>query len=333
MRLYLLALVATLFWSNAQATLIPITLATPGPGNLLHLPIDLIPRIGADKAEGAQLTIRYFGGGPVAYRDMIERNSDFAVAGIAALADVKVSGASVKSLAAITTTGGYVMLVRNGLKDKVHTLADLKGRMVGINSSSTKSKSTSQMTAEYLLTRHGVSLSSVHFVAAGQSFADQSAALLSESVDALMGDEPFASTLIAQGSAYSLVNLMNEPEAKRWLGGSLLNAQLCSRQETLDKNPELVALMVRILKRSLEYIASHTGEEIAVQLGAQGEEKARLTSLLNQYKNSYSKTGAFSLQELNNTQQFFHSVNANNSPANQFNFNTLINSTWVGSIP
>jgi NitT/TauT family transport system substrate-binding protein len=333
MKHYLLAFAATIFVSAANAALIPITLATPGPGNLLHLPIDLIPRIGADKAEGAQLTIRYFGGGPVAYRDMIERNSDFSVAGIAALADFKAHGAAVQSVAAVTTTGAYVMLVRSGLEDKIKTLADLKGRVIGVNSSSTKSKSTSQMTAEYLLTRNGVSLSSVHFIAAGQSFADQSAALLSESIDALMGDEPFASKLIAQRSAYNLVNLMNQAEANKWLGGNLLNAQLCSRQETIEKNPELTALMIRILKRSLEYISSHSSEEIATQLGVQGDEKDRLTSLLNQYKDSYSKTGAFSAQELNNTQTFFRSVNANDAQANQFNFNTLINNTWVGSTP
>ncbi|MDO9227597.1 MAG: hypothetical protein Q8M09_09885 [Pseudomonadota bacterium] len=41
-----------------------ITLATAGPGNLSHLPVDLMKKIGADRAEGVNLTLRYFAGGP-----------------------------------------------------------------------------------------------------------------------------------------------------------------------------------------------------------------------------------------------------------------------------
>lgn len=317
--------------SVAYAEPINITLATPGPGNLLHLPIDLIPRIGADQAEGANLNIRYFGGGPVAYRDMLEHNSDFAVAGIAALADLKAHGEAVASLAAITTTGAYVMLVRSDLANKIKTLADLKGKVIGVNTSSMKSKSTSQMTAEYLLTRNGIALDSVHFIAAGQSFDDQNAALLSQSVDALMGDEPFASKLIAQGSAYSLVNLMNSSEAKQWLGGEPLNAQLCARTDTLTHNPERVALMVRMVKRSLAWIHTHTSEEIATALGYQGEDKTMLVSLLNRYKSAYSTTGAFSANEVSNTQTFFRTVNNAQLASSQLNFNDLINSHWSGN--
>lgn len=329
MKTYLLALLATIFFGSAYAAPVSITVATPGPGNLLHLPVDLIPRIGADEAEGAKLHIRYFGGGPVAYRDMLDKNSDFAVAGIAALADLKAHGEAVQSLAAITTTGAYVMLVRSNLADKVKTLADLKGKVIGVNASSMKSKSTSQMTAEYLLTRNGISLDSVHFVAAGQSFSDQSAALLSESVDALMGDEPFATKLIAQGVAYSLVNLMNSNDAQQWLGGEPLNAQLCARTDMIINNPDRVALMVRMIKRSLKWINEHSSEEIATALGYQGADKAGLVSLLSHYKGAYSTNGAFSEKEVANTQIFFHSVNKNV----QVNFNELINSNWSGNKP
>jgi len=264
---------------------------------------------------------------------MLDKNSDFAVAGIAALADLKLNGAPVQSVAAVTTTGAYVMLVRSDLADKVKTLSDLKGKVIGVNSSSTKSKSTSQMTAEYLLTRNNISLDSVNFVAAGQSFSDQQAALASQRVDALMGDEPFASKLIAQGSAYSLVNLMNDNEAKQWLGGVLLNAQLCSRSDTIRNNPERVALMIRILKRSLAWINEHSSEEIATRLGYKDEDKAMLVSLLNRHKNAYSATGAFSNQEVHSTQTFFRAVNTQNSQSSQFEFNSFINSEWTGTKP
>src|SRR6218665_1232007 len=79
-----------------------VTLSVPGPGNLLYLPLTLVRCIGADRAEGLDMGISYVGGGPQALRTMLERNTDFAAAGLSALALQKSSGKPVACIVPLT---------------------------------------------------------------------------------------------------------------------------------------------------------------------------------------------------------------------------------------
>ena len=63
-----------------------VSMSLPGPGNLLYLPLYLAPLIEADAAEGLALDLRFVGGGPLAMKQMLDRNSDFSAAGLAAAA-------------------------------------------------------------------------------------------------------------------------------------------------------------------------------------------------------------------------------------------------------
>jgi len=63
-----------------------IVLAVPGPGTLSYLPIYLAKAIAADQAEGVELKLRYFSGGPLAMRDLMGNNSDFLAIGLPAIA-------------------------------------------------------------------------------------------------------------------------------------------------------------------------------------------------------------------------------------------------------
>ena len=210
MKTYLIALLSILIVSPVAAAPVNISIATAGPGNLSHLPVDLIKKIGADKDEGANLQIRYFGGGPLAFKDMLSKNVDFAVAGLPALAQLKAKGESVVSIASVNLVPTFTLMIRPELATQVRTIEDLKGRVVGINSASITNKSTSQMLAEFVLQRANISLNSVHFVPAGQSLEAQSSALESGAVDAIMGDEPFASSLQASGKAVILATFTNQ---------------------------------------------------------------------------------------------------------------------------
>ncbi len=147
--------------------MLPVVLATAGPGNLSHLPVELIKKIGADRAEGVNLTVRYFPGGPLAYKDMLAKNADFAVAGAPALAALRLKGEPVVSIATVNRVPTFTLMVRADLKDRVKSIADLRARVIGVNTSSTVSKSTSQQVAEYLLRRAGVDPTEVNFVPAG----------------------------------------------------------------------------------------------------------------------------------------------------------------------
>lgn len=330
-----IGLLLVLLCGAAQAGALSVTLATAGPGNLSHLPVELIKEIGADAAEGVDLTVRYFGGGPLAYKDLLAGNSDFAVAGAPALAGLAVKGEPVVSLAAVNRVPTFVLMVRRDLKGKVKGVADLKGRVIGVNTASAATKSTSQQVAEFILRRAGVDPDrQVNFVPAGQSLEEQQAALDSGAVDALMGDEPFASRLEADGRVFILLDLHDPEASRRALGGLFLNAQLATRRDILQKQPDKAARMVRVLARTLRWIATHPAEDIVAALAPADDRQRRvLLTTLRRHKAVYSPDGAFTEEQIRTAEAFFRANQPPDSPGAQFDFMNMIEPRHAGLKP
>src|SRR5512140_1798515 len=121
-----------------------IVISAPGPRNISYLPVDLIPAIGADNEEGYSLQILHTGGGGVALNNLVTRNADFAVAGFPAAMSLRANGGDVVGIAPVDDAPLFVLMVRSGLKGKVKRIADLRGKTVGVNTSTKTSKTTSQ---------------------------------------------------------------------------------------------------------------------------------------------------------------------------------------------
>lgn len=316
---------------HAASAAVPITLATAGPGNLSHLPVDLIRKIEADKAEGVELTVRYFGGGPLAFKDMLEKNADFAVAGAPALAGLKLKGEAVVSIATVNRVPTFVLMVRKDLQGRVKKIADLKGRVIGVNTSSVKSKSTSQQVAEFALRKAGMRPDQVNFLPAGQSLDDQTAALDSGAVDAIMGDEPFASQLKDSGKVYTLMDLHDLDACRKAMGGLFLNAQLATRASIVQGAPEKAERMVRVLRRTLRWIAAHSAEEVVARLGIEDDRvRAALLRTLLRHKAIYSPDGAFTVEQIRTAERFFRENHAPGEPGAAFSFDAMIDTRWAG---
>lgn len=330
-RLLLLAFSITFFIAPAHAADMQVTLAAPGPGNLLYMPPALAKKIGADAAEGVSLHIRYFGGGPQATQDMLEKNSDFATLGMPALAEQRASGKPVVSIAAVSRVPAYSLLVRSELKGKIKKIADLKGHVIGVKGQTKGGRSTSQMIVEFLLSRNGVAPDNVNFVPAGQSYEDQHAALASGTVDALMGDEPFVSRMKKEGIGFFLADFHDINTVKKLMGGLFLNAQIATREDYLADHPESVEKMVKVIKRTLVWINHHSAQEIvnALNLPDRAEREA-LLNVLARYKNMYSPDGAFSNEQVHTTEEFFHQASQDEPNAQALSFNSFIVDKWAG---
>jgi NitT/TauT family transport system substrate-binding protein len=182
-----------------------------------------------------------------------------------------------------------------------------------------------------LLRSDGVSLDRVRIVPAGQSWVEQSSLLITGTADAVMGDEPFASRLAAEGQVFFLAHLGDPATAQRIPGADFLHAALEARRETIDSEPQKVDKMVRMLKRALQWIARHSAEELVDALNiADAEERAALLRALKQYPRAFSKDGGFSTRQLKATEQFFHATNADNPPARAVRVETMIDDRWAG---
>jgi NitT/TauT family transport system substrate-binding protein len=306
-----------------------LLVSVPGPLNISYLPLDLAPMIGADRAEGVELVLQRVGGGGVALNDLRTRKADFAVAGVPAAISAKARGHDVVVIAPVNDLTLFILMVRDSLKASVKSVRDLEGHTIGVNSSSLASKTTSQQLAELLVKNAGVPLTRVRFVAAGQNWEEQSSAIRSGAVDAILGDEPFASRLRDGGEVFFLVNLANPADAANIPGAGFLHAAIETRSDVIAQTPHKAEKMVAVTRRTLAWMASHTPEQIveALRIGDAKERQAILKAL-QQYPRLYSPDARFSAHQTRETDVFFTSTEGKSGL-----LSGMIDARWAGQKP
>lgn len=308
-----------------------LTVAYPGPFNVSYLPLDLLQKIGADKAEGIQVVARHTSGGGTAIQHMLTRNTDFAVAGLPAAMSAKANGNDIVVISAVDDLPVFVLTVRSDLKGQIKRPRDLAGKVVGVTSSSLAIKTISQQLAELLLKNDGLSPGQVRIVAAGQSWEEQSAVIRSKSADALLGFEPFASRLRDSGLVFFLFNLGNPVDAASVPGAGLLQASLQTRSDVLRETPYKAEKMVAALRRTLQWMATHTPEQIVDILQIEdAETRSSLLKSLRQYPRLYSRDGKFSEHQLEETRLFYQAADGAVKPVA---IESLIDARWAGRKP
>jgi NitT/TauT family transport system substrate-binding protein len=292
-----------------------IVLSVPGPGSLVYMPVQLAKAIEADRAEGLELKLRFFSGGPLAIRDLSDNNSDFAVVGLPAIASSRADQMSVLAIGQLSQAAMVTLMLHSSLKNKVHNIAQLKGMRIGVNTSTRTARSTSQMLTEYVIQRAGLKISEVQIIPAGQNREAQRAALVSNTVDAVMGDEPFATELGNQGLATILVNLYNPQKSRELLGGPFVHAALATREEVYQQYPQTVRKVQRMFDRTLLWIATHSPAEVIVKLAKQpgfdGANKQALLSVLQKNPGMYPEHCAWDAQAVETTEKFVHEMATN----------------------
>lgn len=307
-----------------------IAISVPGPNAASYYPVELISKIGADKAEGAEVRVVFTPGGPAAIDEMLLNNVDFAVVGLPAAMSVRLKEKRVVALAAINDLPLYALLVRQELKGMVNKIADLKGRTIGLHSNSTANKSTSQQVLELMFHRGGVPPGSYRVVSIGRRWESESLMLKSGAVDAVIGDEPHATYMATNKIAFPLVHLGDAQTARQFAGAGFLRGALIGRTDKLEKETLKAETMIRIIKRTLKWIATHTPEEFADALGlSDQDERQKLIAILKKYPRQYSKDGAFSNKQLRETEIFFIDSQAGNPAAENFRIDVMIDARWV----
>jgi NitT/TauT family transport system substrate-binding protein len=313
-----------------QPKLVEVTLSVPGPGGSVSLVPELAVKIGADKAEGLSLRLKFVDGGGIAIMDLNTGNSNFAVFGLPAAMHANLSESRLVALAAIDDLPLYTLMVRADLRGKVKRIEDLKGRVIGIHSNSLATKTNSQQVADLLLRSRGLSAEDVRYVAAGQTWETQSAVFIARTVDASMCDEPFGTRLVADKLAFQLYSTGNPADAKRTPGAGFLRATLIARRELADANPELAERMVKVVKRTLEWMTNHKPEEIADIFAMAGNERKSFLNVSQKYPRQFSRDGKFSTAQLRTTEIFFRASDRDNPHARDYAIDTMILDRWAG---
>ena len=181
---------------------------------------------------------------------------DFATFGIAAAMLGAAAGEPVVIFAPQCNGG---MAVVSSLKSDIKTIKDLKGKKVAIWPSSTQ-----EVVILERLKAEGMSIKDIQPIRL--PFSDMAPALARGDIDAYVGAEPGPGISLANG-----VGRIVEYPYSTAIGS--LNMIWATRQEMIDKNPELVKLMVEMHRKATEYAMGNRAEMVKMTMQKLGQQQ------------------------------------------------------------
>jgi len=311
-----------------------VRISVPGPGSSVSLPLELAAKLGLDTAQGLKLRLKFVGGGGIAIQDMKSGNADFGVFGLPAAMLAWEKDRQFVALAAVENTAVWVFLVREGLQKKVRKIEDLKGMTIGTHSSSLLAKTAGDVMTRLVLQKNGVPLDAVRVTSAGQSWELQSAALLSNSVDALMTDEPLASRLTGEKLAYPIFSTANPGDAKSTPGVGFLRGTLIGRRDKIEADPDTTERVVRMVRETLVKMHASSPEKIAEWIDLpEGKARDAFVAAWKKYPDQYSVDAKFSQRQMRETEAFVRASETDNVVMQSLVVDEMIVDRWAGRKP
>ena len=261
----------------------------------------------------------------------MDRNVDFALAGLPAGMLMRSQRAPVVAVAALEERAHYVLVVRRDLAGTLRTLASLRGRTLGVHSGSLTAKTTSHLLTELALRSAGVLPEEVRYVAVGQNWETQASAFQAGMVDAIMGDEAFSTRLMEELGAVPLLDLSDPAQAATVPGAGFLRGTLFTREELAAQDPSLVETVVRVFQSALAWVHTHAPERVAELVGtAPGTERQHLVRLLQRNPRMYNRDARFSGRQLRETELFFRASTPGNAAAQALDVDKMVLDRWAG---
>jgi NitT/TauT family transport system substrate-binding protein len=266
-----------------------ISIMVGGLNKQIYLPYMLAERLGYYKAAGLNVSLSDEPAGSDATTAMLAGQVD----GVGGFYDHTIAlqalGKSAESVVSMLQVPGEVELCRNDLKSKIHSAADWKGLSLGI----TDTGSSTDFLTQYLAEKNGVDPASTHRIGvqAGPTFI---AAIQHKNIACGMTTEPTVSTLMATGSVYILYDTRTAAGAQAAFGGEYPATSLYLTTSYVNSHHSTVQKLVNAYVKTLKWIQSHTGAEIAAQMPADyyaGSGLAAYVKALNSEKGIYNPTG------------------------------------------
>ncbi len=264
-----------------------ITIMVGGISKLIYLPAKLTEQLGYFKDEGLNVELESQPAGVDAENELLAGAVQAVVGFYDHTIDLQAKGKETEAIVVFGQVPGEVELVSKKAADTVKSMADVKGKTLGVTG---LGSSTSFLT-QYLASQHGIESSQFTMlpVGAGPTFI---AAIKQSRIDAGMTTEPTVSKLIADGDAKVLVDMRTVEGTKAALGGTYPAASLYVQSAWVNTHKAEAAKLAHAFVRTMQFIHTHSAEEIAAKMPADYQkDKALYVSALKASLPMYTSDG------------------------------------------
>jgi NitT/TauT family transport system substrate-binding protein len=274
---------------DSTAKLLPIRIAVGGQAQMIYWPATLADSLGLYKQEGLDVSIQDFPGGSKALESLFGGSADVVCGFYDHTVQMAAQG---RDLRAFISLLRYPGLVATTTSPAVKTLHDLQGKTVGVSAAG----SSTHLFLNYLLSRNGLKPEDISVVQIGLG-ATAVAAAGRNLVAAEILTDPTVGLLQKQvPSLRILADTRDRDGVRQVFGVDVYPASvLYSTGSWIAGHHEEAARLTRALRSTLQWMRSHSAEEIREKMPAtlRIEDAAVELEGVRSLKNMLSEDGLF----------------------------------------
>ncbi|WP_158741897.1 ABC transporter substrate-binding protein [Acidisphaera sp. L21] len=271
--------------SAAAADLTPVRLASAAQVATYAAPYIALTK-GYYREQGLDVSIVSFQGGGKAMEAMMGGSADAVIGSYSNTITLAARGQRVQTFINYLVCPGYVLAVGKGHPAK--TLADLRGRTIGITSPG----SNTQQTLNYLMKTAGFGPDEYSAVGIGNT-AGAVAAVRYGKVDALILPEPIISLLENAGDVTDLLDMRSAKGSEAAMGGPYPEGSLLARTDYIDSHPKIIQALTNAVVKAMRFVATASPADVTAALPKEivGDNPALIAESIAKIKTCYSTDG------------------------------------------
>ena len=259
---------------TSDAGLTPVTLNEVAH-SIFYAPQYAAIELGYFKEEGIDLTLVNGAGADKVMTALVSGDADIGFMGSEASIYTYAGGAEdyAVNFAQLTQRAGNFLVAREPDSDftwdKLKDTKVLGGRAGGMP----------QMVFEYILKKNGIDPKTDLTIDQSISFGLTAAAFSSDDSDYTVEFEPFATSLELEGNGYVVASLGTD-------SGYVPYTAYSAKKSYMDAHPEVIQKFTNAIQKGLDYVNSHSPEEIAKVIQPQFKETPleNITKIVERYK-------------------------------------------------
>ena len=273
---------------TARADTVTVKIGVGGKPLLYYLPLTIAERKGYFAEEGVEAEISDFGGGARSLQALVGGSVDIVTGAYEHTIRMQAKGQDVRAVCELGRLPAIVIAVRKDLAGAVKSVADLKGRKVGV----TAPGSSTALAVQFAMIKAGLKASDAPLIAVGGG-AGAVAAIKRGEIDAIAHLDPVIAKLEADGDIQVLVDTRTEAGTRALFGGPNPAAVVYTKQDWIERHPAAMQRVVNAFAKALRWLASASPEAIAdlVPAAYQFGDRALYVQAVGKSLESYSRTG------------------------------------------
>ena len=259
---------------ETDSSLIPVTLNEVAH-SVFYAPQYAAIELGYFEEEGIDLTLVNGGGADKVMTALVSGDADIGFMGSEASIYTYANGAEDYAVhfAQLTQRAGNFLVSRNPEPD--FSWEDLRGKKV----LGGRKGGMPELVFEYILKKHGIDPFADLSIDQSISFGLTAAAFPSSDADYTVEFEPYATALELEGNGYVAASLGED-------SGYVPYTAYSAKKSYLEAHPDVIQKFTNAIQKGLDYVNSHTPEEIAEIIQPQFKENdlETLTRIVNRYQ-------------------------------------------------